>query len=510
MPVPLTTQQTWDMIEKYGDCALRAKKCGFDGVEIHGGHGYLIAQFMSAYSNKRTDEFGGNFENRLRFPVEIIKNIRKKCGSDFLIDFRISADEYIDGGRTMEDTKAILGQLITAGLDMVHVSAGVYASCWAIVPPCYIKHGWLANFAKEIKETFRIPVITVGRVNDPRIADSEISSGKADFVAMGRASLCDPHLPNKALEGRFQDIRHCIGCNVGCIGQLFGDIPISCVLNPELGHEYEQQSPVKLENPRKIAVIGAGPAGMSAAITAAQAGHHVTIFEAEGEAGGQFRLAAVPPYKGEISDFIVWQQQQLKQLGVEIQFHTPADAALIKKFAPDAVIVATGAEPIVPRIPGAQLPHVMTAHTVLSGERNIIGNNVVIIGGGQVGAETAHHLAVQLKKVTLVEMLPDIASGESQINREFLLKALEKYHVDIFTESFVQEITPDKVIVKTSAATLEISASTVVIATGSRSRNGLATQLEEEGFSVTLIGDARKVGQVTTALQEGILAGQNL
>lgn len=501
MPVPLTTKEVLELIEKFGDCALRAQKCGFDGVEIHGGHGYLIAQFMAAYSNKRTDMFGGSFENRIRFPVEIIRNIRKKCGNDFIIDFRISADEFIDGGRTMEDTKAVVRELIRAGIDMIHVSAGVYASCWAIVPPCYVRHGWTADFAREIRETFHIPVITVGRVNDPRIAESELASGKADFVAMGRASLCDPHMPNKAMNGRFEDIRHCIGCNTGCLGLLFQDIPITCVLNPELGHESEPGISPAAE-PRNVMIVGAGPAGMEAAIYAAKAGHRVSVFEAGAQAGGQFLLAAVPPCKGEIADFITWQLTQLKKLGVQIRFNSPVTGDLVRNLAPDVVIMATGASPVVPPIPGADLPHVITANDVLSGRRNVTGSDMVVIGGGQVGTETAHHLAVQLKKVSLVEMLPDIASGEALANHYFLLKALDSYHVRVLTRTRVREITPDSVIVENEEGIRTLPASCVIMAVGSRSCNTLADELKNDGFSVKIIGDARKVGQVSTALQE--------
>ena len=349
MPIELSVEKIEEFIEDFGDCALRAKKCGFDGVEIHGGHGYLIAQFMSSYSNKRTDEYGGDLENRLRFPVEIIKNIRKKCGDDFIIGFRISADEFIDGGRTLEDTKVIVPVLEQAGIDIVHVSAGCYASCDTIVPPSYVKHAWIADFAKEVKEICDIPVITVGRVNDPRIAESVIRAGKADFVAMGRASLVDPEMPNKAKEGRFEDIRHCIGCNYGCLGILFADQPIKCVLNPTLGNETNCEIQ-KTENPKKIAVIGAGPAGLEAAIAAATAGHNVTVYEKSKYAGGQFRLAAIPPCKGEIVDFINWQVTQLKKIGVEIKYDTEVTVDFMKENPADKIIVATGAVPVVPPI----------------------------------------------------------------------------------------------------------------------------------------------------------------
>jgi 2,4-dienoyl-CoA reductase-like NADH-dependent reductase (Old Yellow Enzyme family) len=268
MPVELTEDMIEKLVGAFSESALRAKKSGYDGVEVHGAHGYLIAQFMSPYSNKRTDKYGGNLMNRLRFPIEIIESIRQKCGEGFIVAFRISGDELIEGGLTIEDTKAITMILESAGIDMIHVSAGTYASSEVIIPTNSINHGWNVHSAEEIKKVCSIPVITVGRINDPILAESVIKSGKADFVAMGRASLTDPELPNKAQAGKFEDIRQCIGCTVGCLGLLYKDVPIKCILNPLLGKE-EECKIEKTENAKSVAVIGAGPAGLEAAIAAA-------------------------------------------------------------------------------------------------------------------------------------------------------------------------------------------------------------------------------------------------
>ncbi|MBQ9033854.1 MAG: NAD(P)-binding protein, partial [Lachnospiraceae bacterium] len=323
IPIPFTTEEVKDMVSKYGDTALRAKKCGFDGVEIHGAHGYLITQFFSPYSNKRLDEYGGNFWNRTRFAREIIADVRKKCGDDFIIDMRISADEFVEGGLTIEDSKAIAVMMEEAGLDMIHVSVGNYLSVDLNIASSYSGHGWFTDWAKQVKDVVKIPVVTVSRINDPFLADEILASGKADFVAMGRASLCDPGLPNKAKEGRFEDIRRCIGCNDGCEGVLFENKPFTCVLNPELGHEYEGGIQ-PAETPLKVAVAGAGPAGLYAAIAAAKRGHKVTVFEKKDHTGGNFYTAAIPPTKGEITDFLVWQRVQCEKLGVEIRYNTPA------------------------------------------------------------------------------------------------------------------------------------------------------------------------------------------
>ena len=503
VPKELTVSEIRDIVGKFGDTALRAKQCGFDGVEVHGGHGYLVAQFMSLYSNKRFDEYGGNLENRAKFPVEIVKDIRAKCGNDFIIGFRISIDEFIEGGRTMEDTKAIVKMLEKAGVDIIHASAGVYASADKIVPPSYVKHAWIADLAAEIKKSCSIPVITVGRINDPHVGNSVIESGKADFVAMGRASLIDPGMPNKAKDGKLGDIRQCIGCNFGCLGLLFTNNPIKCVLNPELGNEYKGLP--KTSAPKKIAVVGAGPAGLEAAIYAAQAGHDVTVLEKDSRAGGQFYLAAIPPCKGEISVFIQWQLNQLAALNVPIKYNTEATADYFSANKFDQIIIATGAKPAMPPIPGADLPHVVTANSVLAGTANV-GYNVVVIGGGQVGAETANHLGVQLKNVTLVEMLPVIAPDEALAPRWHLLSSLENRKVCVRTNTTVGEIKQGSVVLKTGNSTSEIPADSVVLATGSTPNNALAEQLTAKGLPVKVIGDANKVGIVLDATEQGYQA----
>ncbi|MCL2400392.1 MAG: FAD-dependent oxidoreductase [Defluviitaleaceae bacterium] len=502
VPVELTVDEIKGLIEDFGDCALRAKKCGFDGVEIHGGHGYLIAQFMSLYSNKRTDQYGGPLQNRLKFPLEIIKNIREKCGKDFIIGFRISGDEFIEGGRTIEETKAIVPALEIAGIDIIHVSAGVYASADAVVPPNYTKYAWISNLAKEVKAITDLPVISVGRINDPQVANSVIQSGCADFAAMGRASIIDPDMPVKAEEGRFEEIRRCIACNQGCLGVLFSDNPITCTLNPVVGKEKEFAI-VKAENPKKVAVAGAGPAGLEAAIVAASAGHDVVVYEKSSQAGGNFRLAAIPPSKGELAGFINWQTHQLDKLKVPIHYNKEATCELFEKNPADVIIVATGATQDNPPIPGADLPHVATAGDVLSGKSNV-GASVVVIGGGSCGAETANHLAVQLRSVTLIEMTGAIATEEAMAPRLHLLKSLENRKVAMLTNTKVAEITSDGV--KPEDGRL-ISADSVVLATGYKSNNGLFNELSQKGLNACIIGDADSVGLVLTAVKQGYEAG---
>lgn len=507
MPEELTVDRIHEIVSDFGDCAYRAKQAGFDGVEIHGAHGYLIAQFMSPYSNKRTDEYGGPLQNRIRFAVEIIEDIRKKCGDDFIVGYRISCDEFVTGGRNLEDTKTIVPYLDKAGISYVHATAGVYRTFDAVIPSMYCGHGWIADFAKEIKQVTDLPVISVGRYNDPRIANEVIACGKADLVSMGRQSLADPDTPNKAKEGRFDEIRQCIGCHHGCIGNLLANVPGECILNPCLGREYEVHE-VNTDAPKKVLVIGAGPGGLSAAISAAQAGHSVKVYEKSGWAGGQFRLGSVPAGKGEITSFIAWQLNELKKLDVPVIMETEVTEELISQEKPDVIIAATGAKPVVPKIPGADKANVITSHDALSGKKNT-GGNIVVIGGGCVGAETANHLASNLKNVTLVEMLSEIAADEVVVPKWGLMADLEKNKVRICTETTVTEIKENSVVLsgKTSE---EIPVDTVVISVGSRSDNELALKLQEAGYDVRIIGDAVKVGLAGAAIREGFELGRSL
>ncbi|MBQ2640602.1 MAG: FAD-dependent oxidoreductase [Lachnospiraceae bacterium] len=510
IPIPFTTEEVKDMVSKYGDTALRAKKCGFDGVEIHGAHGYLITQFFSPYSNKRLDEYGGNFWNRTRFAREIIADVRKKCGDDFIIDMRISADEFVEGGLTIEDSKAIAVMMEEAGLDMIHVSVGNYLSVDLNIASSYSGHGWFTDWAKQVKDVVKIPVVTVSRINDPFLADEILASGKADFVAMGRASLCDPGLPNKAKEGHFEDIRRCIGCNDGCEGVLFENKPFTCVLNPELGHEYE--GGIKpADTPLKVAIAGAGPAGLYAAIAAARRGHKVTVFEKNDHTGGNFYTASIPPTKGEITDFLVWQRVQCEKLGVEIKYNTPATAAVIKEGGFDKVIVASGSHPAMPPIPGLkEVSKVTNAQEILEG-RVFPGQKCVVIGGGQVGAETAHFLAQLLRDVTILEMLPEIAKDAALAVNWHLKESLEKRKVAIHTSVKVLEIKEEGVLYETAEGQQILApADTICVATGYRSNEELKQELDEAGIAYTAVGDAIRARKVTAATHEGYEAGKNL
>lgn len=507
IPHELTIPEIKEIVSKFGDTALRAKKCGFDGVEIHGAHGYLIAQFMSNYSNKRCDEYGGPIENRMRFPLEIISEIREKCGKDFTVTFRISGDEYVPGGRTIEETKLIATMLEQAGIDGIHVSAGVYGSTWAVIPPLNVTNGWIVDLAEEVKKVVNIPVITVGRINDPRMAETILASGKADLVAMGRGSLADPELPNKYAEGRYDDIRHCIGCQQGCLARLFNNEPIRCVVNPTLGFEYLNETK-KVEISKKVTVVGGGPAGMEAARAAALAGHEVTLYEKSDRLGGQFGLAPIPPYKGSMTYLPSWLARQIKKLGVTIKLNTEYTSAIFDEEKPDVVIIATGSTPTKPPIPGINGANVVTAQDALAGKVTV-GDKILVAGGGMIGCETATHFAMQGKQATIVELLPEIATDEEGTRREFLLNFIKEKNIQVLKGTKVMEINEKGAKLNKDEEIFDFDADTIILALGVKPNSALAKELESK-TEVKVVGDAVKIRNVLDAVREGFLAGMNV
>ncbi len=507
MPRELTVEEISQLVEEFGDTALRAKIAGFDAVEIHGAHGYLVNQFMSPFSNKRTDKYGGTILNRARFALEIIANIRSKVGDDFPLIYRMSVNEYVEGGLTTEDSKVISMLLEDAGIDVIHASNGVYASSDKIIPPTAVSHAWSASISEEIKKVVSIPVIAVGRINDPLIAESVLRANQADLISMGRASLADPHLPNKAKAGDFDNIIRCIGCLQGCIQRNGQQLPIKCLVNPMTGHESERQ--VQPDNSKKtVVIIGGGIAGMEAAIVAAQKGHTVELFEKNSRLGGQWVLAAIPPTKEELGSFTTWQIHKLQELGVTVHLNKEITLEIIETINPDSVIVATGALPFIPNIPGKDLQHVVTANDVLQG--NVVpGKQVVVIGGGLVGSETAAHLANHGHNVSIIEMGSDIFVGTPSSTKKYLLEDLHNHNVVVMTETVVKEIRSNTVLVETQDGnTKELSnIDTVVMAIGSRPINFSLDQLKDKVSNVVTIGDALQVRKAMEAIEEGYLAG---
>ncbi len=495
-----------EIVEQFGQCARRAKEAGFDGIEIHGGHGYLIAQFMSLYSNKRTDAYGGNLTNRMRFPLEILTNIRAKVEKDFPVIFRMSGDELVPGGRNIEDTKAIARMLEEAGIDALHISAGTYGSFYGIAPPAAISHGWITDYAREVKSVVQIPVITVGRINDPFLAEEVLASGKADLVAMGRASLADPEFPNKSAGGQIDDINTCIGCLRGCIGRISLYQPATCMVNPTLGKEAELQ--IKRAGTRKkVFIAGGGPAGMEAAMVAARRGHEVHLFEKSPKLGGQFYTAAIPPHKGEITEFIIWQKKQLADHHVSIHLQTELTESIVSEQKPDVVVIATGSKPLSMALSCPPKVNIVNAQDVLEGKANAKGR-VAVIGGGMIGTETANHLAHHGKNVTIVEMLPGIAKDVTLTAREFLMKDLAAKNVRLYVNAKVKDLRPDGLIIEKDGREENIgSYDTIVLAMGVEPINELSGILAGKVPELISIGDAVKIRKALDAIAEGYITG---
>lgn len=506
LPRELTIEEIHDLIEGYGNTALNLKKAGFDAVEIYGCHGFLVSQFLSRASNKRTDEYGGSLQGRCRFVVEVIQNIRKKVGKEFPVTIRISTEEFVPGGLTLEENKAIAVILENAGVDAISCSKGVYVTGENIAPPNMLEHAGYLNNAAEIKKAVNIPVIFTGRVNDPNIAESILRSGKADFIGMTRASLADPQLLNKVKEGRFDDIQYCIGCNQGCIGSVFNGMHLRCLVNPFTGREDDIE--VKsAEAQKKVIVVGGGIAGCEAALMAAKRGHDVTLYESQSKLGGQWNLAGMPPGKTELLSLLTWQKRKLNKYGVKVVLNTYMTIDMVHAEKPDEVIIATGAMPFIPPIKGIHQPHVVTANDVLSG-KEFFGKHVVVIGGGLVAAETAEFIATYGSKVVMIELADEILKGMDHHNRNVLMRNLKHHEVEMHTNSSLTEIQSDTVLYEYEGKQYKVEeVNTVVVAIGSRPLNELETSLNAAGISTKVIGDVAKVRNGLYAVYEGFMAG---
>jgi len=512
IPKELTVEEIRELEEQFAEGARRAKEAGIDAVEIHGAHGYLVAQFMSGYANHRSDAYGGDLEGLLRFPIEIVHKIRAKVGDDYPIIFRLSGDERVAGGRTIQETKTIIPLLEQAGVNAFHVSTGVYASSDYITAPMAIPPGYNVSAAGEVKKATSVPVIAVGRINDPRMVEEILKEGQADLVAMGRASLADPELPKKAADGNYEDIRWCIACNQGCIDRLLDleETGISCLVNPSVGKEKEMAL-TPASRSKKVLVVGGGPGGMEVARVAALRGHEVSLYEKEEKLGGQFKLAAMPPCKQEITKIINYLSIQIKKAGVKVALGKEVTEEIIDELQPEVVVIATGGTPVIPDIPGIEQERVVTAFDVLE-SKVTPGRSILVIGGGMVGCETADFLGqIMGCRVTLVEALPRVAQDVGDATRHFLLQRLAQRRVKIITSAAVKQLTNDGAILERNGKEETLSGfDTVVLAMGVAPVNGLAEKVRGKTKEMYVIGDAKQPRKALDAIAEAAEIGRKV
>jgi len=512
----LTTEEVEKLIKAFGEAAMLLKMAGIDGIELHGHEGYLFDQFTTAIWNRRTDKFGGDLKGRLTFPVEILNIIKKMVGEDFPVQYRfglkhyikrlntgiLPGEEYKEGGRDIDEGLEMAELLEKAGFDALHVDAGCYESWYWAHPPMYQEHGCMVDMAEKVKKVVQIPVLTVGRLGVPELAEKIIGEGKADIVALGRALLADPDWPIKVQEGRIEDIRPCLGCHDGCMGRIFELKPLSCAVNPANGRErlYELRPASKS---KRVLVAGGGVAGMEVARVAAIRGHEVTLYEKGKSLGGHLIEASVPDFKKDLERLISWYKTQLKKLGVEVKLETEVTPELVERENPDEVFIATGSNPIIPDIPGIERPNVATCIDLLLGKKEA-GGSVLVVGGGLVGCETALWLAKQGKKVTVVEMLPEVMTAGLPVpheNRIMLLDLLAVNNVKIIANAVMQEVTVDGVIITGKTFKRRaIKADTVVLAVGLKADDKLYNSLRREVTHLHALGDCREPRNIMGAI----------
>lgn len=505
----MTEEDMLQVAEDFGDAALTLKNAGFDMVQFHAGHGWLIHQFLSPRTNKRTDKYGGSLENRCRFPIMCLENMRKKVGKNFPIDMRMTGDEIIPEGYHIDEGKEI-AKMLAPYVDTIQVSTGgiFHPDATARMSPgVFMEKGCNVDFAAAIKSVVDIPVSTVAGINEPDMMEKDIADGKADLILMGRGLICEPEMPNKLAAGRFDDCNRCLRCNE-CHNRLFAKNWFLCTLNPEVG--FETRLPVPAPTTKKtVLVVGGGPGGMMAALTAAKRGHTVTLCEKGAELGGAIRFADHVYFK---RDMAYWRHQMEKRLAdssVTVKLNTEVDSNYVNQMKPDILIVAVGADPAKPPIPGLDNPKVIVGATMHYSEQNY-GDKVVVIGGGLIGCESAAELHADGKDVTVVEMLPGIANGYGQAQSNALRVGM--IGVNVMTSTAVKRITDEGVWVQPEGKDEQLlPADSVILSAGMKARTALVEELQKatvpEFYAIGDCSAARKMGD---AIREGYYTAVNL
>ncbi len=499
IPRALSAGEIEALTEAFGVAAERAKRAGADGVELHMAHGYLLCAFLSPFSNRRSDQYGGDLEGRTRFPREVLTAVRHRVGPTFPIVCRLSADEYVEGGLRIEETVRIAQLLEQAGADALHVSACNAASAYLNQPPYYVDEGVFVPLAQAIKAAVRIPVITVGRIRNPVMADQIIREDKADLVSMGRALIADPSLPQKAEAGRLEAIVPCLSCN-RCIQTLRKDA-VRCTVNPEAGNERLFRV-ARVDHPKKVWVVGGGPGGLKAAEIATLRGHEVTLFERTPRLGGRMICAALPPKKAVLNEYREYLERRVKELQVTLHLGTECTAAMVATGKPEAVIVASGSRPLMPEWPGVGDSGAIPADAAF--EENVsVGRRVLVVGGSGIGAETADYLSEMGRQVTLVEMLGQIASDFVLHLQHYLSQRLAEKGVTVLTSTRVTAVGKGWAQVEDAAGTRRLDGfDTIVLAVGSKPDDRLAKDLTGQVPELYVIGDASRPGEILQAVYD--------
>jgi 2,4-dienoyl-CoA reductase (NADPH2) len=536
MPKELTKEEIDGIVKAFGDATARCVKAGFDAVEVIGSAGYLINQFLSPLTNRRTDEYGGTFENRSRFAREVITEVKKNAGDGCAVLVRIAGNNFMGQHDSRDEVFEIAKLYETLGVDGLNVTGGWHESHVPQITGNLPPAGY-AYLARDLKETLRIPIIASNRIGNPKLAEEVLRWGFADAVNLGRSLIADPEIPNKAKDGREKEIRPCICCNQECMDRLFNGMTTLCTVNPAAGFEAESGIG-RAEALKKVAVVGGGPGGCEAARTAALRGHDVTLFEASGRIGGQLFDASRAPGKDMYRDLAKYHENELERLGVRVKRNTAPSADQLKAGGFDAVVVAAGSSQIKPPVKGADLPHVVMARDVLEG-RNDWTEDVVIIGAGGVGLDTAHVIAERdtisgemvkfllvndaepveklrtlaskiRRRITIVDMLEKAGKDVGKSTKWVILQELNRLGVRFVLGAKVLEIKPGSIVVEKNGETITIPATTVVLAAGARPDNGLVAQCKGNFSAVIPVGDCVAPRNITEAIREGFEAGRKI